>query len=144
MHRDEELDSIRSQLLHMGGVVEDQLAKSIAALINSDPVVAREVIQNDSLVDALEVEIDDECTRIVADRRLSKEELRRVMAVMRAINDLERIGDEVRRVAKMVDEGLAGAMEAPLAALAGALEAKLQEMAGLFDALKAERERAGS
>jgi len=107
----EELEDVRSKVLQMGGIVEEQLASAIDALLNGDTELAGAVIVNDQRVNALEVEIDEECTRIVARRQPAATDLRLVMAVIRTINDLERIGDEAKRVAKMVQDEIAGALE---------------------------------
>jgi phosphate transport system protein len=107
----EDLEEVRSKVLQMGGVVEEQLERAITALINNDNELAREVVRQDIRVNALEVEIDEECTRIVARRQPAASDLRLVMAVIKTITDLERIGDEVKRVAKMVHEELEGALD---------------------------------
>ena len=107
----EELEDVRSKVLQMGGVVEEQLAHAVKAMVTADVELARQVVARDATVNALEVEIDDECTRIVARRQPAASDLRLLMAVIRAINDLERIGDEVKRVAKMVDEVMEGTLE---------------------------------
>jgi len=107
----EELEDVRSKVLQMGGIVEEQLASALEALLNGNTTLAGSVIRNDKRVNALEMEIDEECTRIVARRQPAATDLRLVMAVMRTINDLERIGDEIKRVAKMVQEELDGTME---------------------------------
>ncbi len=107
----EELEAIRSKVLQMGGVVEEQFQQAISALLGGDHELARSVILNDVRVNALEVEIDGECTRIMARRQPAPSDLRLVMAVIKTINDLERIGDEVKRVAKMVREEMEGALE---------------------------------
>lgn len=107
----EELEEVRNKVLKMGGVVEEQLEKAIEALIGDSKELAKEVVRNDKIVNALEVEIDDDCTRIVARRQPAASDLRLVMAVIRTINDLERIGDEVKRVAKMVSGDSNGALE---------------------------------
>jgi phosphate transport system protein len=107
----EDLEEVRSKVLQMGGVVEEQLERAITALINNDNDLANEIVQGDARVNALEVEVDEECTRIVARRQPAASDLRLVMAVIKTITDLERIGDEVKRVARMVREELEGALD---------------------------------
>jgi len=103
---DVELEHVRSQVLKMGGIVEEQLARAFQALVENDPTLAHEVVSNDYRVNALEVAIDEECTRIVARRQPAASDLRLVMAVIKTITDLERIGDEGKRVARMVADQL--------------------------------------
>jgi len=107
----EELEAVRSKVLRMGGVVEEQLRNAIKGLVTGNPALAAEVVVNDQRVNALEMEIDEDCTRIVARRQPAASDLRLVMTVIRTINDLERIGDEVKRVAKMVESELSGVLE---------------------------------
>ncbi|MDX1555664.1 MAG: phosphate signaling complex protein PhoU, partial [Xanthomonadales bacterium] len=96
--------------LQMGGIVEEQLQRAISALVDGDPELGRQVVRDDYRVNALEVEIDEECTRIVALRQPAASDLRLVMAVIKTITDLERIGDEAKRVAKMVVHEADGSM----------------------------------
>lgn len=107
----DELEDVRRKVLHMGGIVEEQLVNALQALLQGDTELAGIVAANDQRVNALEVEIDEECTLIVARRQPAATDLRLIMAVMRTINDLERIGDEIKRVAKMVREELDGSMQ---------------------------------
>ncbi|HKJ18671.1 MAG TPA: phosphate signaling complex protein PhoU [Xanthomonadales bacterium] len=105
-----ELEEVRSNVLQMGGVVEEQLRFATLALVNGDSELAAHVVQNDVRVNSFEVEIDEECTRILALRQPAASDLRLVMAVIKTITDLERIGDEAKRVAKMVVEDSSGSM----------------------------------
>lgn len=107
----EELEDVRSKVLHMGGVVEEQLANALKVLVNDEVTLARDVINADTVVNSLEVEIDEECTRIVARRQPAATDLRLVMTVSKTITELERIGDEAKRVAKMSRKDMEGALQ---------------------------------
>lgn len=107
----EELEEVRSKVLHMGGIVEEQLANALRVLVNDEATLAHEVIDADTVVNSLEVEIDEECTRIVARRQPAATDLRLVMTVIKTINDLERMGDEAKRVAKMSRKDMGGVLQ---------------------------------
>lgn len=107
----EELEEVRSNVLHMGGVVEEQLANALKVLVNGEPGLARDVLDADAVVNSLEVEIDEECTRIVARRQPAATDLRLVMAVSKTITELERIGDEAKRIAKMSRKDMDGVLD---------------------------------
>lgn len=98
---DNELENIRSQVLAMGGLVEQQLTSAVNALIESDLETAENVIKAEYNVNRFEVSIDEECTRILAKRQPAAVDLRLIMAVIKTITDLERIGDEAEKIAKM-------------------------------------------
>jgi len=106
----EELEDVRSKVLHMGGVVEEQLANALRVLVNNESRLARAVLDADAIVNSLEVEIDEECTRIVARRQPAATDLRLIMTVSKTINELERIGDEAKRVAKMTSKDMDGVL----------------------------------
>ena len=97
---DTDLEAIRSKVLEMGGIVEEQLADSIAALINIDGKLADSVIKKDNRVNALESEIDEDCSLIIAKRSPTARDLRNVLMMLKIITDLERIGDESTKIAK--------------------------------------------
>lgn len=99
-----ELDSIRNHVLVMGGLVEDQLTSAIEVLTSQDIDQANKIIEMDKSVNSMEVAIDESCTRIIAKRQPAASDLRLVMAIIKTITDLERIGDVAERVAKTVIE----------------------------------------
>lgn len=103
---DLELDEIRSRVLKMGGLVESQLDKTLDALRegDSDPIV--DVEKLDRKVNSLEMQIDEECTQILAKRQPAAGDLRMIIATTKSVRDLERIGDEAERVANMVRHAL--------------------------------------
>ncbi|HIO93554.1 MAG TPA: phosphate signaling complex protein PhoU [Leucothrix mucor] len=96
----EELEEIRSNVLRMGGLVEKQTTNAINALLNRDADLARKVIESDDAINQLEIEIDEECTRVIAKRQPAASDLRLVIAVVKVITDLERIGDEAEKIGR--------------------------------------------
>lgn len=99
-----ELESVRNQVLVMGGLVEQQLTDAIAAIHDQDLDAARKIVANDYNVNAMEVAIDQECTRIIAKRQPTASDLRLVMAIIKTIADLERIGDVANKIARMLTD----------------------------------------
>lgn len=97
---DSELDAIRANVTRMGGMVEEQVRAAMKAFAESDHELIEMVIARDQGVDALEITIDDACTHIVARRQPTAIDLRTVMGVGKTVTDLERIGDEAKKIAK--------------------------------------------
>jgi len=96
-----ELDELKGSVLTMGGRVEKQVNDAITALIEGNSELAQTVRRNEGTINQMEVSIDEECTRILARRQPTASDLRLVLAVTRTTTDLERIGDESNKIAKM-------------------------------------------
>ncbi len=97
----EEMESIRSHLMEMGGMVEKQVIDALQSLLQGDSEIADRVLENEDKVDALEKLIDGECARVLALRQPAASDLRMIISVTKCVSDLERIGDEAAKVAKM-------------------------------------------
>lgn len=95
-----DLDGLRAQLTSMGGLIEEQLNGALQALTTRDPALIEKVIEGDKPIDALEVAIDNACAHVIAKRQPTAVDLRLVMAIIKAVKDLERIGDEAKKIAK--------------------------------------------
>lgn len=95
-----ELDEIKSKLSEMGGLAQRQVNDAIQALIDADVQTAERVVADDDKVNDMEVDIDEECIRILARRQPAASDLRLVIAVTKAITDLERVGDEASKIAR--------------------------------------------
>ena len=101
---DVQLEQVRSKVLHMGGAVEDQLSLAVQALQVGDMYLIDRVPDAEQQVNALEMEIDGLCTNIIARRTPTAIDLRVVTMVVKTITDLERIGDEAKKIALMARE----------------------------------------
>lgn len=95
-----ELEAIRTHLSEMGGMAQRQVNDAIQALIDADVERAEQVVRADMKVNTMEMAIDEECIRILARRQPAASDLRLVIAVTKAITDLERIGDEASKIAR--------------------------------------------
>lgn len=92
-HFDEELTALKSKLLRMAGLAEDQIDKALAALVSRDSTLARQVIERDHQVNAMDVEIDEDCIRLLALHQPAARDLRLVTTAMKVATELERISD---------------------------------------------------
>jgi phosphate transport system protein len=98
---DIELESVRARVLQMGGLVETQITLAIESFSAGNLALAEQVVADDHRVNALEVAIDEDCTHIIARRQPAAADLRMIMAIVKTITDLERIGDEAEKIARM-------------------------------------------
>lgn len=98
---DKDLEQVMTEAMSMGGMVEEQLIKAIRALMESDIELAQEVIDHESVINKFEMSVDKVCTQILARRQPTASDLRLIIAIGKTITDLERIGDEAEKIAKM-------------------------------------------
>lgn len=94
----EDLERVRSKVLAMGGFVEEQLQRALTALVEGDGQLGESVAVEDRKVNEMELSIDEECSRILATRAPTAGDLRVIVATIKAITDLERIGDECEKI----------------------------------------------
>ncbi|WP_353155307.1 phosphate signaling complex protein PhoU [Herminiimonas fonticola] len=97
---DMDLETIRSKVLLMGGLVENQFKDAVASFKSGNVTLAEQVIQVDQDVNRLEVSLDDACSHLIVKRQPAANDLRTVMATIKVITDLERIGDESTKIAR--------------------------------------------
>ncbi|PCH96792.1 MAG: phosphate transport system regulatory protein PhoU [Gammaproteobacteria bacterium] len=95
-----ELEQVRSLVMDMGALVEQQVNDGLSALLNADLDLAEQVIIRDATVNAMELEIDEYCTQILARRQPAASDLRLIVSIIKSITDLERMGDEAVKFGK--------------------------------------------
>lgn len=99
---DEDLERLRSSVLQMGGLVETQISTITKAYASSNSAAVLSVMENDKEVNALEKAIDDDCIHIIAKRQPTASDLRLIMGISKMVTDLERSGDEIKKMAKSI------------------------------------------
>ncbi len=105
----EELEAVKNHMLEMGGIIEKRLIDAITSIVEIDSGLATKVIEDDDVIDSMESMIDEECNLIIARRQPAASDLRMVLGIIKAVRDLERIGDETSKIAwmsiKLSEEG---------------------------------------
>ena len=101
---DIELEAVRAQVLKMGGLVEENILSAVEALKKDDIDLAKQVIKIDDAVNTLEMEIDEAASRIIAKRQPAAGDLRMIIMILKSITDLERIGDEATKIARVAQK----------------------------------------
>lgn len=150
---DEELGTLRDLVLRMGGLVEEQLRRAVEALEKRDPELAREVIAGDREIDRIELKADEEIEHLLALRTPLGVDLRTVLTLSKTVNDLERIGDEAKKVARAArdieQKGDSSGRSVFIPAVSGLARTAIDMLHGALDALvrldleQAERIRKG-
>ncbi|MEO0345015.1 MAG: phosphate signaling complex protein PhoU [Pseudomonadota bacterium] len=95
---EKDLEELRGNVLAMGGLVESQISKAIEAVVSGNSELGLRVAHDDYKVNRFEVTIDEACSRIIATRAPAASDLRLIMAIIKTITDLERIGDEAEKI----------------------------------------------
>jgi phosphate transport system protein len=98
---DAELESIRSRVLEMGGLVESQIRRALEGFASGERAVLDDVIATDHRVNRLEVELDGACSHVIVKRQPAASDLRLLFGITKTVTDLERIGDEAQKIARM-------------------------------------------
>nr|WP_297348155.1 phosphate signaling complex protein PhoU [uncultured Glaciecola sp.] len=137
----QELENLTNSVLTMGGEVEQQLINTITAIRENNASLAERVLLNDLKINSMEVQIDDECMRIIAKRNPTASDLRLIMTVSRATTDIERIGDEICRIAKLVTKDKLPPSDIVLGGMLMIAEKVVIMMRGTFDAFARQDEK---
>jgi len=101
---DQQTEKIRQDLLRMGGLVEQMIAKANRALVERDEAAVREILEQDHEVDRLEIDLDEACMHTLVRHQPAAVDLRFLVAVMKIVNDLERMGDSAVNIAQSVEK----------------------------------------
>ena len=114
---DIQLANLRNLVLEMGGLVEEQIKRAIQALDDEDIIASREVISRDQVINGLQVKADEDCVSLIALRQPVGGDLRLIMSLSKSVTDLERIGDEAEKIARMTIKTYDGVSSPPSAKL---------------------------
>ena len=98
---DLELESLRTRVLQMGGLAEQQVQKAVEGLYSGDKQLLETVIRDDERINQMEIDIDALCNQIIAKRQPTAIDLRMIVSVLKAISDIERVGDKARKIARL-------------------------------------------
>ena len=101
-HIERQIEHLKERILRVGTLVEEAISRSISAVINRDVALAQRVMASDEAIDRMEVEVEEECLKILALYQPVAADLRFVVAVLKINNDLERMGDLAKNIAKRV------------------------------------------
>ncbi|MBO1254255.1 phosphate signaling complex protein PhoU [Alteromonas sp. 5E99-2] len=129
-----ELENLRHSVMTMGGELEKQMVDTLYAIRHNHAGLAEQVILNDIKINSMEIQIDEECMRIIAKRHPTASDLRLVMTVSKTTADIERMGDEIERIAKLVTKNKLPHSEDIKSSMANIGDRVIHMMRGTFDA----------
>lgn len=101
-HLQRQIEQLKQKILFVGSMVEAAIANAVAALVHRDESIARKVLEEDAEIDRMEVDVEEDCLKILALYQPVAVDLRFVVAVLKINNDLERMGDLAKNIAKRV------------------------------------------
>lgn len=139
-----ELENLRNSVLTMGGEVEQQLHDTLKAIKLNHAGLAEKVVLNDVKINSMELQIDEECLRIIAKRNPAASDLRLILTVSKAITDIERIGDEIERIARLVTKNKLPVSEQIKSSMLLIGDRVASMMRGTFDAFARQDEHAAA
>ena len=135
---DAELSGISNRVLEMGGLVESQVAQAVYALTQFSGETATQVLQAEERVNTMEMEIDRDLSAIIARRQPTARDLRLLIAISKAIANLERVGDEAARIARtvqrLIDTGVSSRMRLPVGDLSFESDLAIAQLRKALDA----------
>jgi phosphate transport system protein len=133
---DLDLGAIRSRVLAMGGLVESQIRRALDALATGDAALADAVVADDHRVNAMEVALDGDCSHLIVRRQPAASDLRMIFAITKTVTDLERIGDEAQKIARMAKniQERGGTQAPPVVQVRHAAEAAISMLRRTLDA----------
>ena len=135
---DAELSGISSRVLEMGGLVESQVVQALLALTQFNGEIASEVLREEERVNQMEVEIDRDLSAIIARRQPTARDLRLLIAISKAIANLERVGDEAARIARtvqrLINTGVSSRLRLPVSDLGFEAELAVAQLRKALDA----------
>lgn len=139
-----ELENLRNSVLTMGGEVEQQLHDTLKAIKLNHAGLAEKVVLNDVKINSMELQIDEECLRIIAKRNPAASDLRLILTISKAITDIERIGDEIERIARLVTKNKLPVSEQIKSSMLLIGDRVASMMRGTFDAFARQDEHAAA
>jgi phosphate transport system protein len=135
---DAELSGISSRVLEMGGLVESQVVQALFALTQFNSEIAGQVLREEERVNQMEIEIDRDLSAIIARRQPTARDLRLLIAISKAIANLERVGDEAARIARtvqrLINTGVSTRLRMPVADLGFEAELAIAQLRKSLDA----------